>query len=115
MSSCGYVATYQRGCRCAECRRAAADARARVRASHRQTNETPPTDWMAQAACVGHPIELWFADEGFSSYREARAICATCPVRLPCLDWAVTTQNNHGLWGGLNPTERRRIRTRRDE
>lgn len=41
--------------------------------------------------------------------REVRAkeICRTCPVRQPCLDYAVAIREPHGIWGGLNENERK--------
>jgi WhiB family redox-sensing transcriptional regulator len=43
--------------------------------------------------------------------RESRAkrICSTCPVRRECLDYALRIREPHGIWGGLNETERRQI------
>ena len=37
----------------------------------------------------------------------AKAICAICPVRIECLEYAVRTHESHGIWGGLNELERR--------
>lgn len=70
----------------------------------------PERTWARRAACLGHNPDLWFADDKSGSYREARQICAACPVRLPCLAWAVETRTDHGLWGGLAPLERKRLR-----
>jgi WhiB family redox-sensing transcriptional regulator len=41
--------------------------------------------------------------------REARAksICAECPVRAECLDYALSIREPHGIWGGLTEAERR--------
>lgn len=36
--------------------------------------------------------------------REAKAVCATCPVKAACL--AAATDNDHGVWGGLTRAER---------
>ena len=36
----------------------------------------------------------------------AKAICATCPVREPCLEYALRIREPHGIWGGLNESER---------
>ena len=36
----------------------------------------------------------------------AKAICATCPVVQPCLDWAVSRREPYGVWGGQSPDER---------
>jgi WhiB family redox-sensing transcriptional regulator len=43
--------------------------------------------------------------------REARAkaICRQCPVASECLDHAVQFGEAHGIWGGLNEHERRRM------
>lgn len=75
--------------------------------------ELPPQRWMARAACAGHDTRIWFSEDPDGAYRRARAICADCPVRGACLDWALDTNLDSGLWGGLNPDERRRIRRRR--
>ena len=39
----------------------------------------------------------------------AKATCARCPVRLLCLDYAVSAHMT-GIWGGTTPEERSRIR-----
>ena len=43
--------------------------------------------------------------------REARAkeICRTCPVKAPCLDYAIQIREPHGIWGGLNEAERQNL------
>jgi WhiB family redox-sensing transcriptional regulator len=42
---------------------------------------------------------------------EARAVCARCPVRADCLDYAMETGQKFGIWGGLSERERRARRT----
>lgn len=44
---------------------------------------------------------------------EAKAICAQCPVRAACLEFAIATNQPYGIWGGANASERRSIRRRR--
>lgn len=73
----------------------------------------PPRDWAAHAACLAYDPNLWFLEDKTGSYREARQICAGCPVRVDCLDWAVETNTDYGLWGGLAPHERKKLRRRR--
>lgn len=70
----------------------------------------PERSWSRHAACRGYDPNLWFVDDRTGSYREARQICSGCPVRRPCLAWALETHTNHGLWGGLAPLERKRLR-----
>ncbi|MDL5159470.1 WhiB family transcriptional regulator [Actinomycetospora termitidis] len=42
----------------------------------------------------------------------AQGICASCPVRRACADWALE-DNERGLWGGTTEGERDRERARR--
>jgi WhiB family transcriptional regulator, redox-sensing transcriptional regulator len=45
--------------------------------------------------------------------RKAKAICAVCPIRAECLEYALGHPARHGIWGGLNAeelaAERRRL------
>lgn len=70
------------------------------------------TDWREEAACRTVDTALFFpasdADAG-----AAKAVCATCPVREPCLLFALANREEQGVWGGLTDTERRRMRRRR--
>jgi WhiB family redox-sensing transcriptional regulator len=40
---------------------------------------------------------------------EAKAICASCPVRQSCLEYSLSAREREGVWGGLTERERRRI------
>ncbi|HEV7534577.1 MAG TPA: WhiB family transcriptional regulator, partial [Acidimicrobiia bacterium] len=40
---------------------------------------------------------------------KAKTICSMCAVRKPCLEFALTTREKHGVWGGLTERERRRL------
>lgn len=65
--------------------------------------------WRERAACKGLDPNLWVPNtrgEGQPLYEPARAVCTTCPVRQPCLDYALANHEEHGMWGGLTPTER---------
>jgi hypothetical protein len=66
--------------------------------------------WKAQAACRGKDPELWFPQQGDVA-REAKAICATCPVQTECLNYAVTAAEDFGIWGGLGEHARRGLTT----
>ena len=68
--------------------------------------------WTAEAACRGTDTEIFYpvtADEE----AEALSICATCPVRAQCLDYAIRNREAYGVWGGMTPEQRRRIRRER--
>jgi len=50
-------------------------------------------------------------DEKLARESRAKAICATCPVREPCLEYAIRIREPHGIWGGLSESERRPLIT----
>jgi Transcription factor WhiB len=54
---------------------------------------------------------LFFPGRGESA-EPARQICARCPVRQPCLDYAISHGITSGIWGGLADRDRRPLRTR---
>jgi len=72
--------------------------------------------WQLKAACRGEDPGLFFAPHYFERREEkksrearAKAICVRCSVRELCLDYALRIRENHGVWGGLNESERRRV------
>ena len=67
--------------------------------------------WRELAACRGADLGLFFPERGESA-ESARRVCARCPVREPCLDYAVTNRIVHGVWGGLTGRERRALQSR---
>ena len=42
----------------------------------------------------------------------AKEVCGECPVNTQCLDYALETNQDAGIWGGLDEEERRNIRRR---
>ena len=68
--------------------------------------------WREQAACLGVDTAVFFPDSDAAA-DEAKAICAICPVRTECLEWALSSRQEDGVWGGLTDNERRRLRRRR--
>jgi hypothetical protein len=67
--------------------------------------------WRELAACRGTGLEVFFPERGESA-GPARRVCAACPVRQPCLDYAITNRIAYGVWGGLTERERRALRSR---
>jgi len=69
--------------------------------------------WRIHAACAGLEPEVFYpANDEVAE--EAKAVCAECPVREPCLDYALAHRERDGIWGGATERERRRmIRQRR--
>ena len=41
---------------------------------------------------------------------EAKAICMECPVVNECLDYAIRTNQDSGIWGGTDEEQRKSIR-----
>ena len=78
------------------------------------TNPRTDVRWRDDAACRGLDVDVFFpaTDEEAGA---AKAVCATCPVREECLEFALETRQDDGVWGGLTETERRRLRRRRRE
>jgi WhiB family redox-sensing transcriptional regulator len=68
-----------------------------------------PAGWRYRAACRGADLEFFFPGRGESA-KPARQICARCPVRQPCLDYALSHGIVHGIWGGLTERDRRPLR-----
>lgn len=76
--------------------------------------------WRVNALCRGENAVHFFPpshferkDEKDAREGQARALCAACPVRAECLDYALTVQEPHGIWGGMNELERRRLLRKR--
>jgi WhiB family redox-sensing transcriptional regulator len=70
-------------------------------------------DWRDRAACRDEDPGLFFpADDGtgVAATREARAICAGCPVSAQCLQFALSSPERWGTWGGLPEQERHGMR-----
>jgi len=68
--------------------------------------------WMQAGNCHDHPPALFFPSDGVG-VDVARRICASCPVKEPCLEYALANRIDHGVWGGCSERERRRIAKRR--
>lgn len=70
--------------------------------------EDPPA-WWADGLCAQVDPGLFFPDKGGST-REAKAVCAACPVRAECLEYALAHDERFGIWGGTSERERRRLK-----
>ena len=68
--------------------------------------------WQDEANCKGANADLFFPERGAST-RTAKGICRECQVQGDCLEFAITTGEKFGIWGGMSERERRRIRRER--
>lgn len=75
-----------------------------------------PGDWWQHAACRSAEADLFFpiSAKGQSQVDAARAkaVCERCPVCSECLDYALSTRQSHGIWGGMTEDERRLLAAR---
>ncbi len=74
------------------------------------------TDWRELAACRDSDPSLFFpigtTGPAVDQIEVARAICAQCSVREECLNYALETNQEAGVWGGYAEDDRRRLRKR---
>jgi len=70
--------------------------------------------WRADALCRDTDPELFFpigtTGAALVQIEQARAVCRQCPVQSDCLDFALTTNQDSGIWGGTSEEERRVLR-----
>jgi len=69
------------------------------------------TDWRDKALCTQVDPDMFFP-EPYQAGAQAKAVCKGCEVRTPCLEFALEHGEPEGIWGGLNPQERRKLRVR---
>ena len=69
--------------------------------------------WMTEAACVGKDPELFHpcgtSGPASQQERDAKKVCAGCPVARACLAWSLAMGLDSGIFGGLNELERREL------
>lgn len=64
--------------------------------------------WMRDAACKGLDTEMFYPQQGVALPLAVRRICAGCPVRNACLEYAANEK--FGVWAGVSPKARREMR-----
>lgn len=68
--------------------------------------------WTETPACAGTNTEMWFCEDNEPGYREAallKRICADCPVKKQCFDYALR-HTVQGYWAGTTPRHRAQLR-----
>lgn len=70
-------------------------------------------NWQENAACRDEDPELFFPvsemGPGARQVEQAKAVCARCPVRAACLQYALDAGLDHGIFGGTTDGERRKL------
>jgi WhiB family redox-sensing transcriptional regulator len=74
-------------------------------------------EWVHRAKCRDVDPELFFpvgtTGPAAAQIEDAKAVCVECSVRDQCLEWALVTGQDAGVWGGTSEEERRSIRRAR--
>lgn len=73
-------------------------------------------DWRDEGSCRTEDPDLFFpaGETGPSAVQaaQAKAVCHQCPVIAACRQWALTTRQHYGVWGGMTDKEREAWRRR---
>ena len=71
-------------------------------------------DWRELSACRDTDPDLFFpvgtTGPAIEQIENAKAVCRVCDVQKQCLDFALTTNQDSGIWGGTSEEERRALR-----
>ena len=70
--------------------------------------------WRSDSACRDTDPDLFFpvgtTGQALVQIERAREVCNQCPVKRDCLEFALETNQDSGIWGGTSEEERRAIR-----
>jgi WhiB family redox-sensing transcriptional regulator len=71
-------------------------------------------EWRKHSLCRDTNPDLFFpvgtTGAALVQIEEAKAVCRVCPVQAECLNFALTTNQDSGIWGGTSEEERRKLR-----
>ena len=71
-------------------------------------------EWRDLSACRDTSPDLFFpvgtTGPAIEQIAQAKAVCATGEVQAPCLEFALVTNQDSGVWGGTSEEERRKLR-----
>ena len=74
-----------------------------------QSNEM---DWLQGASCASlgvDELDLFFVEAGKSLSKRAMTMCEECPARAACLRHAYENEIAGGYFGGMSPSQRRKV------
>ena len=74
-------------------------------------------EWRRNAACRDTDPDLFFpvgtTGPAIEQIENAKAVCRQCDAQRDCLEFAIATNQDSGIWGGLSEEDRRVIRRQR--
>ncbi len=80
--------------------RAPVNSDALTTCSELEPTEAAGGDWRELALCLQFNGDLWFPEKG-ESPAAAKLLCGRCEVRAECLEFALDTNEDYGIWGGF--------------
>ncbi len=79
-----------------------------------RTFEWDTDDWRDDASCRHTDPDLFFpvgtTGLALTQIENAKAVCNACVAQIPCLEFALSTNQESGVWGGTSEEERRKLR-----
>ena len=79
-----------------------------------RTIEWDVEDWRIKAACRDTDPDLFFpvgtTGPALAQIAAAKAVCNSCDAQPACLEFALATNQESGVWGGASEEERRKLR-----
>ena len=84
------------------------------RLADRSVAPKPDLSWRHEASCRDTSPELFFpigtTGQAIDQIAAAKMVCMGCPARVPCLEFALSTNQDSGVWGATSEEERRHLR-----
>jgi len=72
------------------------------------------SDWRQKASCKSIDPDLFFpvgtTGVALEQIEQAKAVCRACEAQPACLEFALATNQESGVWGGTSEEERRKLR-----
>lgn len=84
------------------------------RVAERPADPDPDLSWRKVAACRDTSPELFFpvgtTGQAIEQIEAAKLVCMSCPSQEPCLEFALSTNQDSGVWGATSEEDRRYLR-----
>lgn len=84
------------------------------RLSKRSVDPEPDLSWRRDASCRDTSPELFFpigtTGQAIDQIEAAKLVCMGCPARVQCLEFALSTNQDSGVWGATSEEDRRHLR-----
>ena len=79
-----------------------------------RTHDWDADDWRDRASCRDTDPDLFFpvgtTGSALDQIAAAKAVCTACAAQDQCLEFALATNQEAGVWGGTSEEERRTLR-----